>query len=293
MIRTIFWISLLALSACAGEPDPVIGPGLTCPDESCFSRAPGYHDPAWSPDGSRIALVKAGAAGSPPGLYLIHPDGTGLALLHPGSDLRWPTWTPAGDTLWVVSEGSLIRVSATDGSVSGIDSRGTHSRPSANPVTGELLAHIDPRSLKADRDLLEESGLYRLPDRRRVASGTHAAWTADGTAYWWVEPVPGRPAASRIIRSLSVTDARADTLSPFPDRRLTAPVPSPDHANLLFIADRLHRYRFADRTVLPISPGPAERATWSPDGSAIAYSDGTGAVWVMGADGGMRRRLTP
>jgi hypothetical protein len=293
MIRTIFGISLLALSACAGEPDPVIGPGLTCPEESCFSRAPGFHDPAWSPDGSRIALVKAGAAESPPGLYLIRSDGTGLALLHPGSDLRWPTWTPAGDSLWVVSEGSLIRVSSTDGSVSGIDSRGSHNRPSANPVTGELLAHIDPRLLKADRDLLEESGLYRLPDRRRVSSGTHAAWTADGTAYWWVEPVPGRPAASRLIRSLSVTDARADTLAPFPDRPLTAPAPSPGHTTLLFIADRLYRYRFADRTVLPMSPGPAERATWSPDGSDIAYSDGTGAVWVTGAEGGARIRLTP
>lgn len=293
MIRTIFWIFPLTMAACEPDPGPVIGPGLPCPETDCLARPAGFHDPAWSPDGTRIALVKWGDAQTPPGLYLVNPDGSALTLLHPDANLRWPAWNPTGDSVWVVSGGELRRISASDGSASAAASRGLHARPSVNPLTGELLVHIDPRALKPRRDVIEEPGLYRLPSRRRVASGSDGAWAPDGASYWWVEPVPGRSAATRLIRSLAVNEARADTLAPFADQSIGMPVPSPDRSGILFASGRLYRYRFAGKSLLPITTGPAERASWSPDGTRIAYADGNGAVWVMDADGGARVRLTP
>jgi Tol biopolymer transport system component len=293
MIRTIFWIFPLALAACEADPGPVIGPGLQCPQGGCLARAEGYHDPAWSPDGTRIALVKWGDTRTPPGLYLVNPDGSALMLLHPDPNLRWPAWNPTGDSVWAVSGGQLLRIAIADGSASVVASRGQHARPVANPVTGEILVHIDPKALKTRRDLVEEPGLYRLPSRRMVSSGSDGAWAPDGASYWWVEPVPGRPPVTRLIRSLASNDARADTLVVFSDRAMSAPALSPDQSSILFTADRLYRYRFATKTLIPITAGPAERASWRPDGARIAYSDGNGAIWAMDANGSGRIRLTP
>jgi|GEM_PF-3865351 len=283
----------MTIATCGRDGGPIIGPGLTCPDGGCLARADGYHDPAWSPDGARIAVAKWGDVQSPPGLYLVNPDRSALTLLHPDANLRWPAWNPTGDTVWAISGGQLLRIAIADRSVAVEGSRGLHARPAANPVTGGIMVHIDPRALKTRREVIEEPGLYRFPARRLVASGSDGAWAPDGASYWWVEPVPGRSATTRLIRSLAANDARADTLAPFTDRSVGMPALSPDQTSILFASGRLYRYRFATKTLIPTTAGPAERSTWHPDGTRIAYSDGAGAVWVMNADGTGRNRLTP
>jgi Tol biopolymer transport system component len=61
---------------------------------------PSYWDPAWSPDGRRIAFVDRGDA--PGDLYVMNVDGRGMRRLTAsriGSDYygaRYPTWSPDG-----------------------------------------------------------------------------------------------------------------------------------------------------------------------------------------------------
>lgn len=50
-------------------------------------------DPAWSPDGARIAFATNRDAGGQPHIALIRPDGSGFARLVPG---RSPAWSPDG-----------------------------------------------------------------------------------------------------------------------------------------------------------------------------------------------------
>lgn len=52
-------------------------------------------DPAWSPDGSRIAFEALGADGNTD-LWLVRPDGTGATQLTHGLDNKQPAWSPDG-----------------------------------------------------------------------------------------------------------------------------------------------------------------------------------------------------
>ncbi len=67
-----------------------------------------YLQPAWSPDGSRIAFNLAQGD-----LYLINPDGTGLSQLVPNG--RHPAWSPDGTRIAYTS-GSEIYLVNSDGS---------------------------------------------------------------------------------------------------------------------------------------------------------------------------------
>ena len=55
-------------------------------------------DPAWSPDGSRIAFEALGADGNTD-IWLVHPDGSGLVQLTHGLANKQPAWSPDGRQL--------------------------------------------------------------------------------------------------------------------------------------------------------------------------------------------------
>lgn len=62
--------------------------------------------PAWSPDGNWIAF-SSNRDGTPSGLYLVHPDGTGVHRLTTGLDAAYqPAWSPDGSTILYVSQAS-------------------------------------------------------------------------------------------------------------------------------------------------------------------------------------------
>lgn len=78
-----------------------------------------YENPAWSPDGDRIAfeMERDGEWG----LYVIRPDGHGLARIGPtGVNLFHPSWSPDGRHVAVVTGaegawvGALLDVASTD-----------------------------------------------------------------------------------------------------------------------------------------------------------------------------------
>ena len=80
------------------------------PDGSGLARLTSATDaetaPAWSSDGSQIAYVRAGAQA---GIWVMHADGTGAGLVHPGVDglVSDPTWSPDGARLAYLDVGCL------------------------------------------------------------------------------------------------------------------------------------------------------------------------------------------
>ncbi|HEX6262934.1 MAG TPA: hypothetical protein VF097_08825, partial [Actinomycetota bacterium] len=55
------------------------------------------HDPAWSPDGSMLALARVTDRGRRSSIFLVEADGSGLRQLTSGPHLdRQPSWSPDG-----------------------------------------------------------------------------------------------------------------------------------------------------------------------------------------------------
>jgi Tol biopolymer transport system component len=72
-------------------------------------------DPAWSPDGTRIAFVRRSQTATD--LFLMNPDGSGLVNLTntPAAPKSSPTWSPDGKRIAFVSKGDVFAISAGGG----------------------------------------------------------------------------------------------------------------------------------------------------------------------------------
>lgn len=81
---------------------------LSAPGTSVWDQ-----EPAWSPDGSKIAFTSTRDSGDPPSIYLMNSDGTDQRRLTNGAD-RWPVWSPDGQQIAFISfenyKGSVYRI---------------------------------------------------------------------------------------------------------------------------------------------------------------------------------------
>lgn len=68
-------------------------------------------EPAWSPDGRTIAFVRR-TKHTPPTIFLIRPDGSGVRRLTAG---RSPSWSPDGTRLVFAHDGRIYEVRADGG----------------------------------------------------------------------------------------------------------------------------------------------------------------------------------
>ena len=73
-------------------------------------------NPAWSPDGRRVAFEQYDPATQSAHISLISADGTGITPLAPGLNLRWPEWAPDGTRLMVFSYSLGFAVLQANGS---------------------------------------------------------------------------------------------------------------------------------------------------------------------------------
>lgn len=169
------------------------------------------YDPAWSPDGERIALARWGADG---GIYVMNSNGTGVTRVT-GAGHDSPTWSPQGDALAFTScaQGCGLYV----------------------------------------------QGLSQGSAPRRIAEwGQHPAWSPDGSRIAFFtfhgELIPGD-----------------DT--PFYSLRLV----NADGSGVT--------------EIVPVTPANMDGATWSPDGTRIAFSMNSD-IYVVHADGSALTRLT-
>ena len=225
-----------------------------------------FADYAWSPDGSRLAVVLGYPGGrftgSEMSVYILDADGAVLRRVMPcpghgdcdvqiGSGV---SWSPDGVHIAVSGEGAVYVADVDTGAV--------------RQVTGDAASGaFDP------------------------------AWSPDGTGIAFVRGPDSRPAVSADAAGVYVVSADGTGLARVAARHAFDPAWSPDGTRILFSSRD-------DVYIVGADGGGLERivsgqaAAWSPDGSQIAYlatpAAGQGRlaeVWTMSADGQDNLRL--
>lgn len=143
------------------------------------SRRAAERDPAWSPDGTRIAFERTLGESAEADIYVMDPDGTEVTPLTntPEVDETNPYWSPDGT--------KIVYDSCQDDEDPGIfvmDANG------ANPtrLTDTTLCLGDPAwSPDGSKILFWDFGIYVIDadgtDVTRLTKGEEAAWSPDGT----------------------------------------------------------------------------------------------------------------
>lgn len=217
------------------------------------------YDPAFSPDGSRIAFVRAESDGSKPTLHVkLVGSESALPL---AADAESPTWSPDGRYVTFVR-----RVSRPEGPHWEI-----HEVPSLGGPSRRL----------ADLGERRPYGLARSPDGRLLAFG----WAEEeGTPYgiYVLDPATGR--RRRLTSPPAGTSGDGE------------PAWSPDGETLAFVRNTYASIQ--DLYTVPARGGEARRITpasrkipdvvWSPDGKRLLYTvydAGDHRLWSIPADG--------
>lgn len=224
--------------------------------------------PAFSPDGSRVAVTSS-LRGGQPDIWLINADGSGLAQLttHPGADQQ-PSWLP---------DSRRVLFKALRGGRVGLWEIDVETRRERAVVDVGAIA-----DLRLQFGLPEEAQIS--PDGTRVVYAAFDARTT--TKALWVKPLAGGEA----VRLTS-----GDPPTGFPAW-------SPDGQ---WIACDVREGTSSEIAVVPASGGTPRRLTdarghswvhgWSPDSTKIAYAglrDGLWNLYWIPRDGGSEQRVT-
>ena len=263
----------------------------------------------WSPDGARIAYVRAGAAAGD-ALYVARADGTDerqVVPRHGGMHLHWPAWSADGRQIYFTygpttsnSEPSEIyRVSAAGGPVEPVvrtARRAAFPAPlpdglgllyAANPVTADLALWWQPVDAPTSfaRPITNAVGEYR---DLAVAHDTGDVVATLANLRERIVRIDMRGAPHEAERA--ITDGTTGDLDPTVSRqggRLAFSSSREGSRNIWVAAEDGSDPR-------PLTSGTAfdEWPVFSPDGRRLAFVSDRGGrrgIWVINADGGAAR----
>lgn len=231
-------------------------------------------DPAWSPDGTRIAFTRWR---SPWGVYLINADGSGERRLVDGVQLKEVAWSPDGSTVAVtINHGSSEPIEICFfGFCFTLPPFSLGQMWTANLDSGALLSlPLDDRAVHAPT---------WSPDGRRIVY-------AGDQGLAWID-------LDTMDKGRFESSAGWDTSPSFsPDGQQIAFMGRVhDHWEILVMnADGSGRRQITHSD--PALPDPVHSVApaWSPDGRHIAFlsnRDGLWRIYVMKADGSEQRAM--
>jgi TolB protein len=244
------------------------------PDGSSRTLLTGGSEPAWSPDGARIAFSDTGydesGASSTAGVYIVNADGTGRTRLSSDSARSdsHPVWSPDGTRVAFV--GTYLECSDL------------HCHPASRKI---YVAQADgsEQTPVAEGRVMDDD-LAWSPDGTRIAFATDR--NGDNGLYEYEIYVMGADGSGQ---TLLTTSNFLPDLTWAPDGTRIAFSSSEDGDDDVFVIN-------ADgtgRTRLTTNSGVDDyEPTWSPDGTKIAFirnfRDGRGgdAVYAVNPDGG-------
>ena len=219
-------------------------------------------EPAWSPDGTRLAFVSRRHIGDN-AIYVMNAGGSGVARLtnYAGPEAS-PAWSPDGARIAFVRSGRCLNADCT--------SKGS----------GQL--HVMNANGSGVRSLTNDPGSEGDPSWS--PDGTRIAFVRESDIY--VIDVNGGP------EQRLTNDQRSRSPAWSPDGARIALARKDQVGNLdIYVMN-------ADGSGLTrLTTDPAEDASpsWSPDGTSIAFQSGRTGRWqvfVMNADGSAARALT-
>jgi len=241
-------------------------------------------DPAWSPDGTRIAFDsnralngQDGSNGSAPHMWLMNADGSGTKLLTtPTTSAAGPAWSPDGSTI-AFSDGNIWTVKS-DGSAP------TQLTKLSNASVGVAIWSPDGHKLAFISDRALDGSDAALPN----LDSNVWLMNADGSAQ---QPLTqftfsfGALAAAAIAWSRDGSKIAFDSVSALDGSN------SSNGANNIWTMNPDGTNRIPLTKVTNLAQ-QAACPSWSPDSQKIAYISG-GNVWVINFDGTGATQLTP
>ena len=136
-------------------------------------------DPAWAPDGNRIAFFNGGPGVG--GVYVVNADGTGLRRVTNGAQDRHPTWSPDGSRIaFTRQDGTFIRLFVVNADGTGLTgvTNGVHVQdPEWSPDGSRFTFSDGGRVYVVNAD---GSGLTLLT-AGETAAARFPTWSPDGT----------------------------------------------------------------------------------------------------------------
>jgi Tol biopolymer transport system component len=258
-----------------------------------------YWDPAWSPDGAKIAYVERGDV--PGDLYVMNADGSNVRKLtssaYPGPNYgaREPSWSPDGKTIaFAYGEYGIATVGDDGTSLRKISRSG--DQPAWSPGGRKIAFSDGDESSGNSIYVMRPDGSHRQlvakPDAEHSYNG--ASWSRDGQRIAFsvgsAPDVGARTTWLGVVSQLRGRVARY-AVGSWP----SSPDWSRDGRRIVFASGYGNAPSLAILTLrtrgVRLLPVKGFRPHWSPDGKRIVYTDSS-AIFVVDADGSHVVRLT-